>query len=820
MAPLYQRYIPGARTEPAVTAAFPSVQYVELEKSDNNNKRKRKREPGQESKTSRKAHRVREESATVQDDTVLEDEHSEDVATSLGEPDAAINIRAGEFAHIKSSKKRHKLEKEARKARKQSEKTGGGQDEAIQALPVQEGDVEAVRRATSAQDVPAMSPTTTPPRKQKRLKQRQETEAEETEAPDDPERLKKHASLLDKFDKAQKRAAHVAEQQQPMQEKHTPSDVPATVVDPLVPIEIHTSMPEVEPEFTALPAWVTSAQRIAFDEPASFESLKLESHILQRLKSLDFHFALPVQQALLPALLPPSGPGSRYTVGMENLLPDLAVSAPTGSVLCCVLCSSCRRENLSRKPLALLKLLPKMYAPDRYKQLYDLAQLMDCPPSEDSPEFGEYVKTVDNLSDDDIRDVKAITTCTTDYVSTYRSAIDILVCTPGRLLEHLDNTTGFEVSHVKWLVLDEADKLLDEQYDGFLERLHYELEQPRSESQQDAREKFLRRLQLWDESAERRVRKVVLSATMTRDVSQLAALRLRRPQLIVVGAQSDDADGEIDSATRTDDTQAYELPPQLQEHCIPVGDGNLKPLYLQQLLESRLLGTGAVGATDDSTDSDSDTTDYDDGLSESDASSDTSDPASVSSSATSDLEQSVKPAARHTAPSMAAPTILIFVASTEAALRLSHLLKRLCPQLAHHITTLTKGTAMSNLAMKTTIIQPCIVIATDRAGRGLDTVSGRRISHVVQYDVPRSVVSYVHRVGRTARAGRPGQAWTLYTNTEARWFINAVTKAANIQRRGSVERVRFKVDEEEQRELYKEALASMRDIVFNSSRRN
>ena len=58
-----------------------------------------------------------------------------------------------------------------------------------------------------------------------------------------------------------------------------------------------------------------------------------------------------------------------------------------------------------------------------------------------------------------------------------------------------------------------------------------------------------------------------------------------------------------------------------------------------------------------------------------------------------------------------------------------------------------------------------VLVATDIASRGLD-VDG--ISHVVNYDVPRVPEDYVHRVGRTARAGESGHAITLVTREEER----------------------------------------------------
>ncbi len=57
-----------------------------------------------------------------------------------------------------------------------------------------------------------------------------------------------------------------------------------------------------------------------------------------------------------------------------------------------------------------------------------------------------------------------------------------------------------------------------------------------------------------------------------------------------------------------------------------------------------------------------------------------------------------------------------------------------------------------------------IIVASDVAARGLD-IPG--VSHVVNYDVPHHAEDYVHRIGRTGRAGRTGIAFTLATEAEA-----------------------------------------------------
>lgn len=66
-----------------------------------------------------------------------------------------------------------------------------------------------------------------------------------------------------------------------------------------------------------------------------------------------------------------------------------------------------------------------------------------------------------------------------------------------------------------------------------------------------------------------------------------------------------------------------------------------------------------------------------------------------------------------------------------------------------------------------------ILVGTDVVARGLDV---ERISHVINYDVPHDVESYIHRIGRTGRAGREGDAILFLTPREKR-MLYSIEKA-------------------------------------------
>src|SRR5271165_5612454 len=66
-----------------------------------------------------------------------------------------------------------------------------------------------------------------------------------------------------------------------------------------------------------------------------------------------------------------------------------------------------------------------------------------------------------------------------------------------------------------------------------------------------------------------------------------------------------------------------------------------------------------------------------------------------------------------------------------------------------------------------------VLIATDLASRGIDVAD---ISHIINYDVPEDPEVYIHRVGRTARMGAKGKAFTLISSDQG----DELTKVENL----------------------------------------
>lgn len=116
--------------------------------------------------------------------------------------------------------------------------------------------------------------------------------------------------------------------------------------------------------------------------------------------------------------------------------------------------------------------------------------------------------------------------------------------------------------------------------------------------------------------------------------------------------------------------------------------------------------------------------------------------------------------------------ILIFVRTKTATMELSEKLQ------ARGYSSAALNGDMNQAARESTVDRLKsgrldIIVATDVAARGLDV---ERISHVINYDIPNDTEAYVHRIGRTGRAGRKGDA-ILFVSPREKRMLYAIEKA-------------------------------------------
>ncbi|KAL9051133.1 MAG: hypothetical protein Q9162_006205 [Coniocarpon cinnabarinum] len=571
--------------------------------------------------------------------------------------------------------------------------------------------------------------------------------------------------------------------------------------------------------FSALPTWLREPKMVPSSAALPFKTLPIAPALLKSLQNAGFGTSLPVQAGVLPSLLPTN----------EEHLGDVCISAATGSgkTLSYVLPILQDLESATPSRLRALIVVPTRELVDQVLSTFNLldesGSIRVATASGSHSLDTEQLTLIDNRQryepegwkryqafldapayDSDIDSISSTPDLVLEdafdlsdgHVPCFESKIDVLITTPGRLVEHIRQTRGFTLSHLRWLIIDEADRLLDQSFQEWADTVDNALRKPRenSLSMSGGQDLPLHQAPI----SQPNLRKVVCSASMTRDLEKLGSLRLKNPMSIVVEGGSKpkpatDEDAEVDDI-QTTATGAMVLPNGLEEYAIPVGNGSEKPLYLLKLLEMLFAGEHVPGTLhkkltpnkyDHSGPSDSDTSSTSSSESDSDVSQASSNssksPTHVNNHSPSSQLKSTPPSAQ------TQPLILIFTSTSSSATRLASLLRYLAPPLHNQTTTLTKSTAPSKTRkLLASFATPSlehnaqmrggnkrIIIATDRASRGLDIP---RLTDVISYDVPRSQTAYVHRVGRTARAGREGKSWTLLQGREAGWFWHNVAE--------------------------------------------
>jgi ATP-dependent RNA helicase DDX47/RRP3 len=233
----------------------------------------------------------------------------------------------------------------------------------------------------------------------------------------------------------------------------------------------------------------------------------------------------------------------------------------------------------------------------------------------------------------------------------------IIVATPGRLLDHLENTKGFSLRSLKYLVMDEADRLLDLDFGPILDKILKVLPRER--------------------------RTYLFSATMSSKVESLQRASLRDPVRVSITSNTYQTVSTL--------LQSYLFIPHPH-----------KDTYLVYLMNE-----------------------------------------------------------------FAGKTAIVFTRTVNETQRLAILLRTLgfgAIPLHGQLSQSNRFGALNKFRAGSREI----LIATDVAARGLDIPS---VDIVLNYDLPLDSKTYVHRVGRTARAGKSGHAISLVTQYDVEVWL-------------------------------------------------
>ncbi len=121
-------------------------------------------------------------------------------------------------------------------------------------------------------------------------------------------------------------------------------------------------------------------------------------------------------------------------------------------------------------------------------------------------------------------------------------------------MDHLQGTKNFSLQHLRFLIVDEADRLLTQSFQGWLAEVLSHLSPPKKESQAGKNipmeivsaswypDLYMKGL-TWEGSIplEHTCQKLLFSATLTRDPSKIAALQLRNPKYMIVRSEVEEA---------------------------------------------------------------------------------------------------------------------------------------------------------------------------------------------------------------------------------------------------------------------------------------
>ena len=327
-----------------------------------------------------------------------------------------------------------------------------------------------------------------------------------------------------------------------------------------------------------LPQWLANPDIVSVDygeDQLPVEELEgLDELTVARLRSVGVEKLFPVQRQVIPhLLLPPPPPSSRLKRRFRPS--DVCVSAPTGSgkTLAFVLpIVQALRHRVVTRVRALVILPVQDLATQVFRVFQTFAAGIELkvklltPQKSFAQEQSELVRR--------------------GIVGDVHSLADIVVATPGRLVDHIQNTKGFSLEHLRYLVIDEADRVMEDVQNDWL--AHVE-----SAVYTGGRVRpgplTVENMSMGDVP----LQKLLFSATLSQNPEQLQQLNLFEPKLYTSVVKPKDILERPSSMFRSDAEDETELfgqyttPAELSEFVVSCSASIRKPQILYHLLTTK-----------------------------------------------------------------------------------------------------------------------------------------------------------------------------------------------------------------------------------------
>ncbi|KAM4876883.1 ATP-dependent DNA helicase DDX31 isoform 2-T2 [Thomomys bottae] len=302
-----------------------------------------------------------------------------------------------------------------------------------------------------------------------------------------------------------------------------------------------------------------------------------------------------------------------------------------------------------------------------------------------------------------------------------RKGINILISTPGRLVDHIKSTKNIHFSRIQWLVLDEADRILDL---GFEKDITVILNAVNAECQKR--------------------QNVLLSATLTEGVTRLADISLHNPVSISLLDKSHEQCNREDKVVleaillQTHDGQgSFAIPESLDQH-VTVVPSKLRLVCLAAFILQKCKFE--------------------------------KDQKMIVFFSSCELVEFHYSLFLHTLLSSSGAPAAVAAASG----RLPSASSRLKFLRLHGNMEQEERTAVFQEFSHS---KTGVLLCTDVAARGLDLP---QVTWIVQYNAPSSPAEYIHRIGRTARIGCPGSSLLMLAPSEAEYVNSLASHKINV----------------------------------------